>query len=186
MTDIVDAKVLKDDEESLKERGYALLARKKKEPRPVPDDRSARCEELTHLFVGDKNACQMVAQAIAKSSNGEFFGPQCGRSGRDVKVITCKDGADDALVETYGAIACHCTSERLNQRLQVKKVLLTNKVYPHWDTEFTCSYLANANGIDPEGGLPGVPQTPQAGCECCGTKASQAKTECPEDAGGTS
>lgn len=177
---VVDGKVLAN-------RGHALLARYKLDPRPVPDDASATHEELTHLFVGDEAACLMVANAIEQTSDGEFFGPLCGRSGRNVTVITCANGANQVVVEAYGAIACDCKSKRDGSNvLQVSKVLLTTKVPSSWTDEFWCSYMANANGIDPTGGVEGGPKVPDARCKDCGSKGSPSAKGPDEDAGATS
>src|SRR5690349_5326061 len=77
------------DGEPIKASGQALLARKKQQPRPIPDDCSGAEEELTHLFVGDRAACVAAAARIAGESEGRLFGPGCGRSGRAVQLITC-------------------------------------------------------------------------------------------------
>lgn len=186
-TRLVNAEVLA-DRNVLTERGHALLGRKKDlNSRPFPDDCSKAYEELTHLFVGDLLACLSEAKRRETASAGAYFGPQCGRSGRKVEVIKCFEGENPRPPEVYAAIACHCSSKRdAEGELVVEKVLLASKDWPDWDPEFKCSYLANCNGLDPEGGLPGGPQVPDPECAKFGTSNPQGTKRGAEDADVTS
>lgn len=144
--------------------GQALLGRKKILPRPSPDDCSGNDEELTHLFVGDRGACVKAANEIAGMSAGTLFGPQCGRSGREVKVIRCLDDKPPEEPITYAAIAVHYLCERdAAETLDANPILLTSKAPSSWEADFRRSYLANCTDDDSAGGLPRRENSPTWG-----------------------
>jgi hypothetical protein len=142
-TRLVNATVTLDGEPLLPGvKGHALLARLKKDPRPTPDDCSR--EELTHVLIGDQDACIYEADTLAADSNGSVFGPACGRSGRDVEVILCTKAGVAGQSQGKFDAACHKDSERdIEGTLIVEELLLTSKKPSEWSGLFRESYLAN-------------------------------------------
>ncbi|MBI4910212.1 MAG: hypothetical protein HY820_41725 [Acidobacteria bacterium] len=103
-------------------------------------------EQLTHVLIGDKKACNSAAGDLSVQSCGTLRQPSCGRSGREVKVIRCLDDKPPSEVEEFAAAACHRDSQRINGELQVSDLLLTRENNPEkWSRLFSESFFSRCD-----------------------------------------
>lgn len=126
----------------LPEKGHALLAKE------LPLDSTQRVgdcrEEVTHVFAGDFSACIFEANRVKVASKGVLNDPSCGESGRDVRLVICRD-KETSVEREYAAVASHFLSKPDEEGTLVIEALLltTESDSNHWTDEFKLSFQFN-------------------------------------------